>query len=344
MVNLLPEKMKKGVSEDRGFDIQKHNKEGVENVPAGTFFKDKLWDRNRKGARKKQKMAKKEENRKRKQEKNRERETEKEKERMAEEERKKQKMVEKEENRKRETEKEKERMAEEERKKQKMVEKEENRKREKKNSSPITETFSKEFSLNKNKKERKTGEDFTDNLGVSLMPRQTMVISRVVHSRLLFLIVAILTILILFFISRLYGNWYFNKLEYQTEYLKREIVLLEAQTKPFLENRDNVSALTDKATEVKKILDNHIYWTNFFDFLEIYTIPNVYFGDFSAQSGERVQMIATSRDLMSLAQQIVAFDNAEDFIQESNVSNIQKSDEGVNAFFDLLLVEGIWQK
>jgi len=316
MVNLLPEKMKKGVSEDRGFDIQKHNKEGVENVPAGTFFKDKLWDRNRKGARKKQKMAKKEENRKRKQEKNRERETEKEKERMA----------------------------EEERKKQKMVEKEENRKREKKNSSPITETFSKEFSLNKNKKERKTGEDFTDNLGVSLMPRQTMVISRVVHSRLLFLIVAILTILILFFISRLYGNWYFNKLEYQTEYLKREIVLLEAQTKPFLENRDNVSALTDKATEVKKILDNHIYWTNFFDFLEIYTIPNVYFGDFSAQSGERVQMIATSRDLMSLAQQIVAFDNAEDFIQESNVSNIQKSDEGVNAFFDLLLVEGIWQK
>jgi len=76
---------------------------------------------------------------------------------------------------------------------------------------------------------------------------------------------------------------------------------------------DTFHSIDERIELAKEILDKHIYWTNFFDFLEIYTIPNVYFGDFSAQSGERVQMIATSRDLMSLAQQIVAFDNAEDF-------------------------------
>ncbi|MCD6442317.1 hypothetical protein J7L24_02140, partial [bacterium] len=141
-----------------------------------------------------------------------------------------------------------------------------------------------------------------------------------------------------------YGNWYFDKLESQVEYLKREIVLLEAQTAPLLEERDNIAFLTNKAAEVKKVLKNHIYWTNFFDLLETYTVPDVYFGDFSAQAGESIRLMATSRDLMSLAQQIVAFNNAPDFIKEVNVSNIQKTKEGATAFFDLILVEDVWQK
>ncbi len=102
------------------------------------------------------------------------------------------------------------------------------------------------------------------------MPQQTMVISRVVRSRLLFLIVAIIAILAIFFISRLYGNWHFNKLESQVEYLKREIVLLEVQTAPFIEDRDNIAFLTNKAAEVKKVLNNHVYWTNFLIFGGLY--------------------------------------------------------------------------
>ncbi|OQX71380.1 hypothetical protein B6D52_01715 [Candidatus Parcubacteria bacterium 4484_255] len=196
----------------------------------------------------------------------------------------------------------------------------------------------------KKEEEKRREEEISGGFGVSLMPQQTMIISRVVRSRLLFLIVAIVVISVLFFVSRLYGNWHFDKLKSRVEYLKREIVLLEAQTAPLLKERDNIAFLANKAAEVKKVLKNHIYWTNFFDLLETYTVPDVYFGDFSAQAGESIRLMATSRDLVSLAQQIVAFNNAPDFIKEVNVSNIQKTEKGATAFFDLILVEDVWQR
>jgi len=218
-----------------------------------------------------------------------------------------------------------------------------NSKEEKKVSKPFVDKVSLNKSEDKDKEKRE--EDVSEGFGVSLMPRQTMIISRVVHSRLLFLIISIVVISVIFSLSRLYGNWHFGKLESQVEYLKREIVLLEAQTNPLLEDRDNITALTNKATEVKRALDNHTYWSNFFNLLEVHTVPDVYFGDFSARAGESVSLMASSRNLISLAQQIVAFNNAPDFIKEVNISNIQKSiDGGVSAFFDLVLVEGVWRK
>jgi len=215
-------------------------------------------------------------------------------------------------------------------------------KEEKKISEPSVDKVLLNKSEDKDKEKRE--EDVSEGFGVSLMPQQTMIISRVVHSRLLFLIVSIVIILVIFFLSRLYGDWHFGKLESQVEYLKREIVLLEAQTNPLLEDRDNITALTSKATEVKRALDNHTYWSNFFDLLEVHTVPDVYFGDFVASAGGNVQLMATSRDLIYLAQQIIAFNNAPNFIKEVEISNIQVSPEGAGASFNLILVDGIWQR
>jgi len=280
MVNLLPEEMKKGEEENKGFDIPKEENKKAENVTMTTPIKDESPSKQKKTRLSYSKpwsfIFKK-------------------------------------------------------------------RKKGKKNQEEKGKVKKKEVKLKKDK-DKKREEEVSRGFGVSLMPQQTMVISRVVRSRLLFLIVAIIVISVLFFISRLYGNSHFNKLESQVEYLKREIVLLKAQTAPLLEERDDIAALTNKAAEVKRTLNNHIYWTNFFNLLETHTVPDVYFGDFSARAGENVKLMASSRNLISLAQQIVSFDNAQNFIKEVNVSNIQKSIDGVSAFFDLVLVEGVWQR
>ena len=297
MVNLLPEEMKRGEKEDKGFSVLKENENEKEDIKMTTPVKDKsprkkhksigfylkLWDFIFKKRKKK---------------------------------------------------------------KDEFLSKSSEQKKEKVALKAFGhKIFSKKNKdKNKNKEEKKREEDVSDGFGVSLMPKQTMVISRVVHTRLLFLIIFIFFILVIFFISRLYGDWYFDRLKFQAEHLKREIVLLEAQTIPLLENRDNIITLADKATEVNKVLDNHIYWTNFFDLLESYTVPDVYFGNFSASAGKSINLTATSRNLMYLAQQIVAFNNAPDFIKKVNVSNIQMSPDGASASFNLILVDGIWQK
>lgn len=293
MVNLLPEEMKKGDQEEKGFEPQKKKEEKAENVVMTTPIKDKFFRQKKKSQvsfnpwsfifRKKKKNQ----------------------------------LV-----------------------KDSYVHND--NKQEEENTSAPKEHF---LNIDKKEKEKeKEKKDISENFNISLMPQQTMVISRVIRSRLLFLTVAIVLISALFFISRLYGNWYFSKLESEVEYLKREIILLEAQSKPFLKDRDDVAALANKAEEVKKALNEHIYWTNFFDFLEVYTVPDVYFGDFRGQAGETIVLAATSRDLISLARQIVVFNDAPDFIKKLDVSGVQKIDEGVSAFFNLTLVEGVWQK
>lgn len=197
------------------------------------------------------------------------------------------------------------------------------------------------------KKEKKASEKSAiKNLGVSLMPEETMVISRVIRSRLIFLILSIVVISVLFILSRLYGNLYFEKKEAEVENIKRDIVLLEAQSKDFLEQRNLVIKLNDKAEEVERTLNQHIYWRNFFNFLENYTIADVYFGDFSAQAREPIRLNAQAQDLNSLARQIVAFREADDFVKKVEVSGVQKSGEGdmVQALLEITLLENIWQK
>jgi len=301
MVNLLPEEMKKGEKEDKGFDVPKEEKGKAENIAMTTPIKDESPQKQKKTRVSSSKpwgfiFKKRKKN-----------------------------------------------------KKNKLLKDATPKDTPLKDTPPKDIPFTpkdqgekEEVKVEKTTKRREEG--VSRGFGISLMPRHTMVISRVVRSRLLFLIVAIIVISGLFFISRLYGNWHFNKLESQVEYLKREIVLLEAQSAPFLEDRDDIAALTNKAATVQKVLNNHIYWTNFFNFLEVYTVPDVYFGDFSAQAEGSIKLMATSRNLMSLAQQIVVFNNAPDFIKEVNVSNIQKLGESASAFFDLVLIEGIWQK
>ncbi|MCF7907067.1 hypothetical protein K9K85_02190 [Patescibacteria group bacterium] len=199
----------------------------------------------------------------------------------------------------------------------------------------------------KGEKERKEkGKGASQGLGVSLMPEETMIISRVVRSRLIFLILSIVIISVLFILTRLYGGLYFDKRAAEVENIKREISLLEVQSRDFLEQRNAVIKLNNKAEEVQRALDQHIYWRNFFDFLEKYTLPDVYFGDFTAQAQEPVRLNAQAKDLISLARQIVAFREADDFVEKIEVSGVQKNGEGdgVQALLEITLFEDIWQK
>jgi len=204
-----------------------------------------------------------------------------------------------------------------------------------------------EFSPNKKKKEEKNKKkESSSGLGVSLMPEETMIISRVVRSRLIFLVLSIVIISVLFILARLYGGLYFDKKLAEVENIKREINLLEVESKGFLEQRNMVISLNNKAEEVQRALDEHIYWRNFFNFLENYTLPEVYFGDFTAQAQEPVRLNAQAKNLIFLARQIVALREADDLVEKVEVSGVQKDGEGdgVQALLEITLFEDIWQK
>ena len=180
---------------------------------------------------------------------------------------------------------------------------------------------------------------------ITLMPGQEMIIPRIVKEKMLILSATIIVVITVFFIVLLYTNWHFEQLRVERDQLKIDSQILEAKTYPLLKVRNDVASLEKKAMKVEEILADHIYWTRFFSLLETYTIPDVYFGDFSADTNGTVHLSATAKDLISVARQIIVFNNAPDFIKNAQASNIVRETSGVVTFsIDLTLVDGVFKQ
>lgn len=124
--------------------------------------------------------------------------------------------------------------------------------------------------------------------------------------------------------------------------------------------KDNIR-MQDKLLAVSKLLEKHIYWTKFFSLLERYTLNEVYYTEFTADtSGEfmlpAVASIGIGSDVkdqvassyQKAAQQIVAFQQADDFVDEIRVDNLEIvfSDKagvkGVKFDLNIGLIDGVF--
>ena len=89
---------------------------------------------------------------------------------------------------------------------------------------------------------------------------------------------------------------------------------------------------------IKKILLDHIYWTNFFEKLEQVTLPMVQFSDFSGNAENKtVSMKGKTVSYTTMAQQMAIFNESQDFFSKNIFSGIAKTSQG-NISFDLELI------
>jgi len=189
-----------------------------------------------------------------------------------------------------------------------------------------------------------SGETQMGSLDISLMPEKSAIIPRIIRSRLLILIAAFAVIVPAFILVWLYTDYHFEKTRNEVMVMEREMQFLKAQSESFLNVRDEIMNLEIQAVRAEKILDNHVYWTKFFSLLETYTIPNVYFGDFSADISGIIRLDATGIDLIDIAEQYIAFFQAKDFVKEVTVSSIAKVPIGIKASFGLVLNDDVFKK
>lgn len=94
---------------------------------------------------------------------------------------------------------------------------------------------------------------------------------------------------------------------------------------------------------VKALLDQHIYWSNFFALLEKYTIDEVYYKNFTAGSLETITLQAVGKDFKSLARQLVVFSQAKDFVKEVKISSGTQTLTGVNFTVNLTLDSALFK-
>lgn len=144
------------------------------------------------------------------------------------------------------------------------------------------------------------------------------------------------------FLSLIYWgvSWWFDNRQITSSSLNaQEYFRIGKEIKELEPELNEVLAFKEKIDLSNSILDSHIYWTNFFDFLENNTLSNVYFSSFSGDISGNYQFSATSDSINAINAQIKKLlDNP--YVKNARVdsTNIGTDNEGApkisfNLFF-----------
>lgn len=82
--------------------------------------------------------------------------------------------------------------------------------------------------------------------------------------------------------------------------VNQDIRLVKTQADEFL-------TFKDKLTALKPLLDSHVYWTNFFNWLERHTLNSVTFGGFSGDTSGVYSLNAETKNFSDISYQVKAF-------------------------------------
>ncbi len=112
----------------------------------------------------------------------------------------------------------------------------------------------------------------------------------------------------------------------------------------------DASQLQERLQSIGALLDNHMYWTQFFENLEEVTHEDVYFAGFSMAGTESLSLSGYAPSYSVVAEQLVALQQADEFIAKAVINSAQATageeveDFTVSFRVDLMLVPGIFTK
>ena len=170
------------------------------------------------------------------------------------------------------------------------------------------------------KKDQDDGKKRGQVLDVNLIPEELAGDPSLELSRKLFsggLIIFIFIVLIA--VGYLGIAWYQLKITREIEEARVEIVGLDQEIAKYDQDKKDALELQRHLKLVSQLLESHVYWTKFFSLLEKYTVSDVYYTDFSMAGTDKLVISAVGRDYESVAQQIVAFQQAADFVKSVKI-------------------------
>lgn len=144
-------------------------------------------------------------------------------------------------------------------------------------------------------------------------------------------------------------TWYKLRILQQKKAMEEEISLLNIQIAGYESEKSGALKIQDRVKIVRQLLDHHIYWTKFFETLQKHTLKDVYYVNFAMTGQDRLVISAVAKDYESIAKQLVAFEEANDFIKNVKIdalsANIDSEEglyKGVNFNINLEFQPGVF--
>ncbi len=105
-----------------------------------------------------------------------------------------------------------------------------------------------------------------------------------------------------------YGlDWWQKQEEQKTIALNDEYKIVSRQISNINAKSNDVIVFKDKLQITKKLADSHVYWTDFFDWLEKSTLNSISYGGFSGDLTGKYSLGATAKTFSDISWQVKAF-------------------------------------
>ena len=150
-------------------------------------------------------------------------------------------------------------------------------------------------------------------------------------------------ILAWFFVGGIYGSivWWEKRKTTSIDYFVEAFNDLNIKIKKTELRAEDALLFKKKLALVNKVLASHIYWTNFFQFLETNTLPDIAYSNFSGDTAGKYQLSSMSKDFNAIANQVSAI-LSDPYTNRADVDSarIIKSEDGnaaISAIFNLNL-------
>lgn len=114
---------------------------------------------------------------------------------------------------------------------------------------------------------------------------------------------------------------------FRTEIGQQRLQALNTEILGYAELQQDVSETNDTLAALNDLLTNHIYWSNWFTFLEVHTLPNVYFTDLTGSNTGAISLEGVAEDYTAVTHQVNAFRAAGDEVQSVEVNTATRSSE-----------------
>lgn len=124
------------------------------------------------------------------------------------------------------------------------------------------------------------------------------------------------------FVAEIYFglDWWQKEEEYKAVTLQNDYIKVTREVKNIKAKVQEVTNFKDKLVVSKKMMDNHIYWTNFFTWLEKNTLNSVLYNGFSGDVSGIYTLGATAKNYRDISWQVKNFQN-DKYVNLASVSS-----------------------
>ncbi|MFA5128501.1 MAG: hypothetical protein WC445_00890 [Patescibacteria group bacterium] len=180
----------------------------------------------------------------------------------------------------------------------------------------------------KGKLSKPSGEkiSLSQKLGITLIPEEESAVKeKRKTSRKAILLIVVAIILVLIGGGSYWAlKWYQGQVDLDLQKVEADLSVINEKNKALDSEKTQAQFFQKKLKTADKLLENHIYWTNFFSFLEKNTVADVYFVNLIGGSDGQIVMSGVAKSYRAMARQIVAL-KADDRVSKVSVLSASAS-------------------